>query len=101
MGATDFTHEVHADVSMEEAYSMAVSEAISFYGNNPYNGTISTTMVVRKSPLSAAPVHISQITPQIIQSRISAMADDGYCEALPYIDNTGKKCWLLYGLAMT
>lgn len=42
MGATDFT-TYHAGENLAKAYNDAVREATSEYGNDPYNGTISTT----------------------------------------------------------
>lgn len=46
MGATDFyTFQAGADVG--GAYQTAVREAVNEYGNDPYNGTISTTSGAR------------------------------------------------------
>lgn len=51
MGATTFIEEVIEDVTMEEAYRIAVDRATAEYGNDGYNGTISTTNGVRPSSL--------------------------------------------------
>lgn len=42
MGSTTFYHKRTAP-SMKEAYNELVEDAIDEYGNDPYNGTISTT----------------------------------------------------------
>ena len=42
MGSTTFYHKRTAS-SMKEAYNESVEDAIDEYGNDPYNGTISTT----------------------------------------------------------
>lgn len=42
MGSTTFYHKKTAP-SMKEAYNELVEDAIDEYGNDPYNGTISTT----------------------------------------------------------
>lgn len=47
MGATDF-FTTAAGESVSEAYNRAVREALQEYGNDPYNGTISTTEGYRK-----------------------------------------------------
>lgn len=49
MGATEFTTQVYRAPSMESAYRTAVSEATLEYGNDGYNGTISTTSGVRSA----------------------------------------------------
>jgi len=42
MGSTTFYHKKTAP-NMKEAYNQLVEDAIDEYGNDPYNGTISTT----------------------------------------------------------
>lgn len=42
MGACSFTR-IGYGKDLKNAYQNAVDEAIEYYGNNPYNGTISTT----------------------------------------------------------
>ena len=42
MGATNIYHEVNGN-SMSEAYESAVEDCLHMYGNDCYNGTISTT----------------------------------------------------------
>jgi len=46
MGACSFTTSAYGK-SMSEAYDYAVSDAVSEYGSDSYNGTISTTRGVR------------------------------------------------------
>jgi hypothetical protein len=46
MGATTFYHKTTAP-SMKEGYNDLIEDAINEYGNDPYNGTISTTSSFR------------------------------------------------------
>jgi hypothetical protein len=55
MGATDFTEYVETNMGVQDAYHHAVSDALSEYGHDAYNGTISTTcgaVAVNVSPMT-------------------------------------------------
>jgi len=55
MGAHTFSLHVNGDMTAQEAYSMAVEDAIYEHGNDSYNGTISTTRgfkILSSKPLS-------------------------------------------------
>jgi len=43
MGAHTFSVHIDGDITAEEAYNIAVEDAIYEYGHDSYNGTISTT----------------------------------------------------------
>lgn len=67
MGATDFTNVYRGPLSMTEAYSELVSQALWEHGHDPYNGTISTTSGVMQDPGVRAAITADQATAHLVE----------------------------------
>lgn len=72
MGATDTINEAfgytHDEKGMKEAYRAVVNECEILYGNDPYNGTISTTEGVihaRVNGVKAEPISVDSFKDSI------------------------------------
>lgn len=57
MGAIDFTDIIRGENDIQLAYGKAVDRAISQCGNDPYNGSISTTSSARAVTSTAIDIH--------------------------------------------
>lgn len=86
MGATNTINEAfgytHDEKGMKEAYNAVVSECETIYGNDPYNGTISTTEGVIH-----ARVNYRKVEPISVDS----FKDSIFCEGNP--EDFGAEKW--------
>lgn len=85
MGAHDFTDTIWTAANLRAAYDQAVEQANMEYGHEPYNGTISTTEGVVRSPLYPNPVPETEIDWEKVNERIGNMDKWGACEAIPVL----------------
>lgn len=84
MGAANFTATAYGKMTMQEAYDQLYEQARSEYGSDPYNGSISTTEGVVRSPISpAGPIREDQIDGAALDARMTHLGSRGVCEAIP------------------
>lgn len=83
MGAHNFDLTVYTTKSMQDAYEEAVEQALYEDGHEAYNGTISTTCGVVRSPISATPIREDQTPDGAVSERLHHLNKRDVCEALP------------------
>lgn len=83
MGAHDFSTIIYGIDNLREAYAAACDQAIHEHGHDSYNGTISTTHGVTRSPLASTPMREDQIDWQAVSERRDHLSKWENCEALP------------------
>ena len=100
MGACNFI-EFQAAKTAKEAFDILVEDALSWYGHDPYNGTISTTSLSRRVPKD-----VGQKTygPRAEKRAIKMAEADGWGEKWEarVIDcgkTKGGRMWAFYGWA--
>lgn len=92
MGAQDFEVTIYTQGSLQDAYQLAVEEALYEQGHDPYNGTISTTQGAVLSPLSdGIPVPENDLDLAAIEQRFDHISKWGSCEAIPILQTTPDK----------
>lgn len=83
MGASNFEDRVYGVDNLTEAYEQAVADALTEYGHEPYNGTISTTSGVVPSPLNTGkPIREDRIDWEAVSKRLDRLHKWENCEAL-------------------
>lgn len=87
MGATNFDDIVWGINNLDAAYRHAVESALSGYGHDPYNGTISTTHGVNEHKASKSPVSEEEAL-RIGEDRLDHTEKWGPCEAIRVYETT-------------
>lgn len=85
MGSSTFTDVYRGPGTAEQAYSELVSQALSEYGHDPYNGTISTTRGVHL--VGAKPMTLAEAE-KLADTRVERLSKWSNCEAIPLVAET-------------
>lgn len=85
MGSVSFADTISTPGGMETAYRIAVDEALTEHGHDPYSGTIATTVGVNRSPLckTGERIPLSEVDWEAVTERQRHMRKWEPCEALP------------------
>ncbi|MCL4414052.1 MAG: hypothetical protein M1522_04775 [Actinobacteria bacterium] len=87
MGSCDFVH-YQRGADAKSAYSDAVSQALSEYGSDPYNGTISTT---RGFQIVSATPMLMQAAERYAREHAGEFSKWESCGAIPVVEGEGKR----------